>query len=228
MTTSGAASGTADGKTGQKRVAVLVSGGGSNLQALIDECAKPDSPARIVLVLSNNADAFGLQRAAKAGIATAVVNHRDFPDRPSFEQAIMAELDARNVDIVCLAGFMRVLTPGFVGNWHDRMLNIHPSLLPAYKGLHTHERALEDGLAEHGCSVHLVRPALDDGPLLIQAKVPVLPEDDADALAARVLVQEHRIYPAALRLLAAGAITVDGEQALIDGRPGPLIWTETD
>lgn len=212
----------------RRRVAVLVSGGGSNLQALIDECAKPDSPARIVLVLSNNADAFGLQRAAKAGIETAVVNHRDFPDRPSFEQAISRELAARDVEIVCLAGFMRVLTPGFVENWHDRMLNIHPSLLPAYKGLHTHERALADGMAEHGCTVHLVRPALDDGPLLIQAKVPVLPEDDADRLAARVLVQEHRIYPAALRLLAADAVTVDGEQALINGRPGPLIWTDAD
>lgn len=228
MTTRGTKGETTGGKTGQKRVAVMVSGGGSNLQALIDECAKPDSPARIVLVLSNNADAFGLQRAAKAGIATAVVDHRDFPDRPSFEQAIMAELEARHVEIVCLAGFMRVLTPGFVGNWHDRMLNIHPSLLPNYKGLHTHERALQDGRTEHGCSVHLVRPALDDGPLLIQAKVPVLPEDDADSLAARVLVQEHRVYPAALRLLAGDAITVDGEQALIDGRPGPLIWTETD
>ncbi|WP_425403941.1 phosphoribosylglycinamide formyltransferase [Hwanghaeella sp.] len=212
----------------RRRIAVLVSGGGSNLQALIDECAKPDSPARIVLVLSNNADAFGLQRAAKAGIATAVVNHRDFPDRSSFEQAISRELAARDVEIVCLAGFMRVLTPGFVENWHDRMLNIHPSLLPAYKGLHTHERALADGMAEHGCTVHLVRPALDDGPLLIQAKVPVLPEDDADRLAARVLVQEHRIYPAALRLLAADAVTVDGEQALINGRPGPLIWTDAD
>lgn len=213
---------------GRKRVAVLVSGGGSNLQALIDECAKPNSPARIVLVLSNNPDAFGLQRAAKAGIETAVVNHRDFPDRPSFERAISAELSAREVEIVCLAGFMRVLTPGFVENWHDRMLNIHPSLLPDYKGLHTHERALADGRTEHGCTVHLVRPALDDGPLLIQAKVPIVDGDDPDSLAARVLVQEHRVYPAALRLLAAGAISVDGERASVNGRPGPIIWTDAD
>ncbi len=213
---------------GQKRVAVFVSGGGSNLQALIDECAKPDAPARIVLVLSNNADAFGLQRAAQVGIATAVVNHRDFPDRPSFEKAISNTLAAQDVDIICLAGFMRVLTPDFVEDWRDRMLNIHPSLLPDYKGLHTHERALADGRTEHGCTVHLVRPALDDGPLLIQATVPILPEDDPDRLAARVLVQEHRIYPAALRLLASGAVTVDGEQAVINGRPGPLVWTAAD
>lgn len=212
----------------RKRVGVLISGGGSNLQALIDECANPNSPAEIVLVLSNNADAFGLQRAAKAGIDTAVVNHRDFQDRPNFEQAISDELRDRNVEIVCLAGFMRVLTPGFVENWHNRMLNIHPSLLPDYKGLHTHERALADGKSAHGCTVHLVRPALDDGPLLIQAKVPVLPSDDADSLAARVLVQEHRIYPAALRLLAGGSVSVEGEQALIDGRPGPVFWPDCD
>lgn len=209
-----------------KRVAVFVSGGGSNLQALIDECARPEAPARIVLVLSNNADAYGLQRAAKAGIDTAVVNHREFTDRPSFEAEITRELAKRDVDIVCLAGFMRVLTPGFVEGWLDRMLNIHPSLLPDYKGLHTHERALADGRHEHGCTVHLVRPALDDGPLLIQAKVPVLPEDDPETLAARVLVQEHRIYPAALRLLASGAISVDGEHATINGRPAPLNWAE--
>ena len=213
---------------GRKRVAVFVSGGGSNLQALIDECAKPDSPARIVLVLSNNADAFGLQRAAKAGIATSVVDHREFADRPSFEQAISKALAAQHVDIVCLAGFMRVLTPDFVEAWRDRMLNIHPSLLPDYKGLHTHERALQDGRTEHGCTVHLVRPALDDGPLLLQAKVPILPEDDPDCLAARVLAQEHRIYPAALRLLASGAVSVDGERAEINGRPGPLVWTAAD
>jgi len=206
----------------RRRVGVLISGSGSNLQALIDSCATPESPAEIVLVISNRDDAYGLTRARNAGIATCTIDHTAFPDRPSFERKILSALSEQGVEIVCLAGFMRILTPGFVEQWEDRMLNVHPSLLPDYKGLHTHQRALDDGADWHGCTVHLVRPALDDGPLVVQARVPVLDGDDADSLAARVLVQEHRIYPLALQLLAAGRVEVKGDTALIDGLTGPL------
>ncbi len=202
-------------------VAVLLSGGGTNLQALIDACASPTHPAEIVLVLSNNADAYGLERARKAGIATAVVNHREYSDRVTFDAALQTVLEDAGVEIVCLAGFLRILTEGFVEAWRDRMLNIHPSLLPAYKGLETHQRALDDGVALHGCTVHLVRADLDSGPMLLQAEVPVLPEDDAATLATRVLYREHEIYPAALSLLASGRIKVEDEVAFIDGVPGP-------
>lgn len=205
------------------RTAVLASGGGTNLQALIDAAADPAFPAEISLVLSNNDDAFCLERARRAGIATAVIDHRGFPDRTRFDAAIDATLRDRDIDIVCLAGFLRVLTPGFVDGWRDRMLNIHPSLLPKYKGLDTHRRALEAGEREHGATVHLVRPALDDGPLLLQAAVAVRPDDTPDTLAARVLVREHEIYPRGLALLAEGRIAVDGDRAWIDGTPGPLI-----
>lgn len=210
------------------KVGVLLSGGGTNLQALIDACADPAFPSEIALVVSNKADAFGLERARRAGIATAVIDHRPFPDRAAFEAEIDRALDAAGVECVCLAGFMRVLTEGFVARRHDRMLNIHPSLLPAYKGLDTHARALADGVARHGCTVHVVRPALDDGPLIAQAEVPVRPDDDAASLAARVLTREHEIYPLALRLMAEGRLTIEGETCLIDGRPGPLRlgWTD--
>ncbi len=206
----------------RRRVGVLISGSGSNLQALIDACSDSESPAEIVLVISNQADAFGLTRAQNAGIATRFIDHSAYPDRTSFETEILAALAEQQVEIVCLAGFMRILTPGFVEHWEDRMLNVHPSLLPDYKGLHTHQRALDDGAEWHGCTVHLVRPALDDGPLVLQARVPVLEGDHADNLAARVLVQEHRIYPLALQLLAAGRVAVDGDTALIDGVKGPI------
>ncbi len=182
----------------------------------------PDSAAEIVVVISNREDAYGLKRAEQAGIAAKAIDHTGFPDRHSFEQQILTTLQEHSVEIVCLAGFMRILTPEFVEKWRDRMLNIHPSLLPAYKGLHTHQRALDDGVPEHGCTVHLVRPELDDGPLLVQAKVPVEPGDDAESLAARVLVQEHRIYPIALQLLAEGRVTESGAHADVDGMPGPL------
>ncbi|MEK0082451.1 phosphoribosylglycinamide formyltransferase [Benzoatithermus flavus] len=196
----------------RRRVAVLISGSGSNLQALIDAGTRSDSAAEIVLVVSNRADAFGLVRAERAGIPAVVVDHRHHPDRAAFEAAIMAELHAAEVEIVCLAGFMRILTPGFVEAWRDRMLNIHPSLLPAFRGLHTHARALAAGVLVHGCTVHLVRPELDDGPILVQGIVPVLPEDDEARLAARVLELEHRCYPLALQLLASGAVRVAGER----------------
>jgi phosphoribosylglycinamide formyltransferase-1 len=205
------------------RTAVLASGGGTNLQALIDAAADPSFPAEVALVLSNNAEAFCLERARRAGIATAVIDHRSFPDRESFDAAIDAELRRREIGIVCLAGFLRILTAGFVEGWRDRMLNIHPSLLPKYKGLDTHRRALEAGETEHGATVHLVRPALDDGPLLLQAKVPVRPDDTPDSLAARVLVREHEIYPRGLALLAEGRVAIDVDTALVDGVSGPLI-----
>ncbi len=164
-----------------------------------------DHPARPCLVLSNDPQAGGLVRAAERGVATAAVDHRPFRgDRAAFEAELMKPLLAAEPDIVCLAGFMRVLTADFVSHWQGRMLNIHPSLLPKYKGLHTHARALEAGDAEHGCTVHEVTPALDDGPILGQARVPVLPGDTPETLAARVLVQEHRLYPAVLCRFAAG------------------------
>lgn len=187
-----------------KKVAILISGGGSNMVALVDSMTG-DHPARPCLVLSNDATAGGLQRAAERGIATAVVDHRPFKgDRAAFEEELVKPILDAGADIVCLAGFMRVLTDGFVSRFTGRMLNIHPSLLPLYKGLHTHARALEAGDAEHGCTVHEVTARLDDGPILGQARVPVLPDDTPDTLAARVLEQEHRLYPAVLRRFAAG------------------------
>lgn len=195
---------------GKLKVGVLVSGRGSNLQALIDACADPAFPAEIVHVLSNVADVYALERAAKAGIATSVINHRDFDGREAFDAAVDARLREVGVEFVCLAGFMRLLTEGFVTKWQDRLINIHPALLPAFKGLHTHERALEMGVKVHGCTVHFVRPATDEGPIIVQAAVPVLPGDTPDTLGARVLEQEHRAYPLALRLVAEGRARVSG------------------
>ncbi|MFD1623050.1 phosphoribosylglycinamide formyltransferase [Azospirillum griseum] len=204
--------------TAKLKLGVLISGRGSNLQALIDACAAPDFPAEIALVLSNKADAFGLERAAKAGIPTAVVSHRDFPgDKAAFETAMDAQLRQAGVQLVCLAGFMRLLSPLFVSLWHDALINIHPSLLPSFKGLDTHERALQAGVRFHGCTVHYVRVEMDVGPIVAQAAVPVLPDDDAHSLADRVLESEHALYPHAVRLIAEGRAHVDGERVRIDG-----------
>ena len=187
-----------------KRVAILLSGSGSNMVSLVDSMTG-DHPARACLVLSNNADAGGLAKAADRGVETAVVDHRPYgEDRAAFEDVLHARLLEAAPDILCLAGFMRVLTEGFVSRWQGRMLNIHPSLLPKYRGLHTHTRALEAGDAEAGCTVHEVTPVLDDGPILGQARVPIRPGDTPEALAARVLEQEHRLYPACLRRFASG------------------------
>ena len=187
-----------------KRIAILISGGGSNMVALVRSMTG-DHPGRPVLVASNDPAAGGLVKAQAAGIATAAVDHRSFgKDRAGFEAALLRHIEAVEPDILCLAGFMRVLTPAFVARFEGRMLNIHPSLLPRYPGLHTHQRALDAGDAEAGCTVHEVTAVLDDGPILGQARVPVQPGDSADALAARVLVQEHRLYPAVLRRYAAG------------------------
>jgi len=200
------------------KLGVLVSGRGSNLQALIDAAADPAFPAEIALVLSNKADAYGLERARQAGIATAVVSHRDFPgDKAGFEAAMDAHLDAAGVELVCLAGFMRLLSPEFVERRRDRVINIHPSLLPSFKGLDTHERALQAGVRVHGCTVHYVRAEMDVGPIVVQAAVPVLPGDDAHALADRVLAAEHRIYPLAVRLIAEGRVRVEDERVVVEG-----------
>ena len=187
-----------------KRVAILISGGGSNMVRLV-ESMTGDHPARPVLVLANDAGAGGLARAREMGVATAVVDHRPFKgDRSAFEAELIRTIDATEPDIICLAGFMRILTDGFTNHYAGRMLNIHPSLLPAYRGLHTHARAIEAGETEAGCTTHEVTAELDGGPILGQARVPILPEDTADTLAARVLVQEHRLYPETLRRFASG------------------------
>jgi phosphoribosylglycinamide formyltransferase-1 len=189
----------------KRRVAILISGGGSNMLALLRDMATGDHPAQAVLVASNDPTAAGLAKAAAQGIATAAVDHRPFKgDRAAFEEALLEPILAARPDILCLAGFMRVLTPGFVARFEGRMLNIHPSLLPLYPGLHTHQRALEAGDTQAGCTVHEVTPVLDDGPILGQARVPIQPGDTPESLAARVLVQEHRLYPAVLRRFAAG------------------------
>lgn len=204
----------------KKKVGVLVSGRGSNLQALLDAAADPAFPAEIALVISNIPGVYALERAAQAGVPSRVIPHKQFASREEFDAAMDAELRAAGVEIVCLAGFMRLLSKGFVEGWAGRMINVHPALLPSFKGLHTHERALEAGVKLHGCSVHLVTPELDDGPLLVQAAVPVLAGDTADTLAARVLEQEHKAYPLALKLVAEGRVTVDGPRAVVDAPGG--------
>jgi len=212
----------AERKGGAKlKLGVLISGRGSNLQSLIDASANPDYPAEIALVISNVPDAKGLARCRQPNIATAVIDHKDFDDRGSFEEELDKTLRAQGVDLVCLAGFMRLLTDAFVKRWRDRLINIHPSLLPAFKGLNVHERAVEAGVRFAGCTVHYVRPAMDDGPIIVQAAVPVHPDDDADTLAARILGQEHRIYPLAVGLIAEGRVRVVGERVLIDGVRSP-------
>ncbi|WP_286884626.1 phosphoribosylglycinamide formyltransferase [Pseudomonas sp. UBA7456] len=200
-------------------VVVLLSGSGSNLQALIDSSAIPDSAVRIGAVISNRADAYGLQRAAAAGIETAVLDHTEFEGREAFDAALVACIDGFAPDLVVLAGFMRILSGGFVRHYQGRLLNIHPSLLPRYKGLHTHRRALEAGDAEHGCSVHFVTEELDGGPLVVQAVVPVAPDDTVQSLAQRVHAQEHVIYPMAVHWFASGRLRLGEQGALLDGQP---------
>ena len=203
----------------RRRVAILISGRGSNLAALIDAARDPRYPAEIVLVVSNRPGAGGLAHAEAAGIPTAVVDHKAFPDRPSFESALGRVLSGARTDFLCLAGFMRVLTPSFVERWRGRMLNIHPSLLPLFKGLDTHAQALAAGVRVHGCTVHYVVPELDSGPIVAQAAVPVLWDDTEETLAARVLEQEHRLYPAALADVAAGRLRLGGDRVISDGEP---------
>jgi phosphoribosylglycinamide formyltransferase-1 len=194
----------------KRRVAILISGRGSNMAALIEAAGEPDFPAEIVTVLANRADAGGLATANKNGIATAVVESRPFGrDREAFERALHGKLTESRIDLVCLAGFMRLLTPWLVKQWEGRMLNIHPALLPAYRGLHTHERALADGIKIHGATVHFVVPDMDAGPIVMQGAVAVRDDDTPETLAARVLAVEHRIYPDALRLVASGGVRIE-------------------
>jgi phosphoribosylglycinamide formyltransferase 1 len=198
----------------KKRVAVLISGRGSNMTALIEAAKADDYPAAIVLIVSNRADAAGLERARAERISTAVIDHRQFgDDRDAFEHALDAELDRHRVDLICLAGFMRLFTENFVERWSGRMLNIHPALLPHFKGLHTHRRALAAGVKEHGATVHFVVPEMDAGPIVAQQAVPVLAGDTEESLAARVLAAEHRLYPQALRLVAEGRLGAATEPA---------------
>jgi len=190
----------------KKRVAILISGRGSNMRALIEVARNPEYPAEIVCVISNRPDAAGLDFAKAANIVTEVVDHKQYSSREDFDAALHQTLVSHNIDLVCCAGFMRVMTPAILDHWRGRMLNIHPSLLPAYKGTNTHERALADGATRHGASVHFVTPELDSGPVIAQAAVPVLPNDRAETLAARVLEVEHPLYVKALALVASGKI----------------------
>jgi len=208
--------------SGRKRVGVLISGRGSNLKSLIQAARARNFPAEIALAVSNRADAGGLRHAKRARIATAVIPHKDYPSREAFDAELHMALMEAKVDLVCLAGFMRLLAPEFVEGWHDRMLNIHPSLLPAFPGLDTHERVLKSGVRFTGCTVHFVRAAMDTGPIVAQAAVPVLPGDTPKTLAARVLAAEHRLYPLALKLVAGGKVRVVGEQVKIAGHKSPV------
>ncbi|CAO4152164.1 Phosphoribosylglycinamide formyltransferase [Methylorubrum aminovorans] len=204
--------------TRKKRVAILISGRGSNMVSLIEAARAPYYPAEIVLVLSNRPDAAGLDRARAAGIPAHAIDHKAYPNRAHFDAALQAELEGAGIELIVLAGFMRILTDAFVEAWAGRMINIHPSLLPLFKGTHTHERALEAGVRLHGCTVHYVVPELDAGPIVAQAAVPVLPDDDADTLSARVIVQEHRLYPAALAVIAGGGAVLEGSRVRFTAR----------
>ncbi|TVQ71708.1 MAG: phosphoribosylglycinamide formyltransferase [Chromatiaceae bacterium] len=204
------------GAAAQPGIVVLISGSGTNLQALIDAVNDDRIPGCIRAVISNRPGVAGLDRAARAGIHHEVINHRDYGDREAFDAALMTGIDAHTPDLVVLAGFMRVLTAQFVGHYAGRLVNIHPSLLPAYRGLHTHERALKDGVESHGCSVHFVNTELDGGPVIIQARVPVLGDDTPDTLAARVQQQEHRVYPQVVRWFCQGRLSLANGQVRLD------------
>lgn len=210
------------------RLGVLISGRGSNLQALIDAARDPAFPAEVALVISNKADAPGLDRARAAGIATLVLKPKDFADKAAHEAAMIAALEAAGVGLVCLAGYMRLLSPVFVEAWHNRLINIHPSLLPSFPGLDTHARAIDAGVWFHGCTVHYVRVEMDTGPIIVQAAVAVAEDDTPDSLSARVLEQEHKAYPLAVRLIAEGRVAVEGDRAVVrrgvasDGLVAPI------
>ncbi|MEX0299537.1 MAG: phosphoribosylglycinamide formyltransferase [Kordiimonas sp.] len=196
------------------RLGVMISGSGTNLQALIDACADKDYPAEISVVISNRPLAKGLERAKEAGITAIAIDHKEFEDRAPFEDAIHECLKEHRVQLVCLAGFMRILNPEFVNRWKDRMVNIHPSLLPSYKGLHTHARAIEDGVRFGGCTIHYVRPEMDNGPIIMQTAIPIATDETEDSLAAKTLTYEHKMYPAAVRMIAEGRARVSGNKVV--------------
>lgn len=201
----------------KKRVAVFISGNGSNLQALIDAAAVPDYPAEIALVISNKEDAYGLTRAKNAGIATEIIPHKQYSTRDAFDAALDSTLRKHRIELVCLAGFMRLLTTFFVEKWYGRMINIHPSLLPLFKGLDTHQRALDEGVRFSGCTIHFVVPDMDSGPIILQAAVPILQHDTAETLRHRVHSAEHQIYPRALQWLASGQLTIQENKVIVSG-----------
>ena len=203
----------------RKRTAVLISGRGSNMLALVSAAAVPDYPAEIVVVIADNPDAAGLAKARDAGIAAEAVDRGQFSTKAAFEAALQARLEAAEVELVCLAGFMRVMSAEFVERWRDRMLNIHPSILPAFRGIDTHQRVLDAGVRMHGCTVHFVRADVDAGPIVAQGVIPVLAGDDAESLSNRLLPVEHRIYPMALRLVASGRARIEGDKVAIDETP---------
>lgn len=205
--------------TGKMRLVVLISGRGSNLQAILDQAASGELPVTIAAVISNRPGVQGLERARQAGVTALDLDHTLFTDRPAFEAALIELIDRYRPDLVILAGFMRVLTSGFTEHYRGRLLNIHPSLLPKFRGLHTHERAIAAGEIEHGASIHFVTAELDGGPVIVQARVPVLQDDDPDRLAARVLEQEHQLYPQAIHWFAQGRLRLRGEQVWFDGKP---------
>lgn len=209
-----------------KKLVILISGRGSNMEAIVRACAREGWPAEVAAVISNRLGAAGLEFAASHGIATAVVDHRAFDGRDSFDAALAAEIDRFAPDLVVLAGFMRILTPAFVAKYEGRMLNIHPSLLPSFKGIHTHQQALDAGVALHGASVHFVIPELDSGAIVAQAAVPVVAGDDADALAARVLAAEHTLYPRAVRWFVEGKLRLDAGRAIV--APDEARWLFAD
>ena len=203
------------------KLAVLISGRGSNLQSLIDACAAPDFPAEIVIVVSNEPNAAGLDRARAADIPATVIDHHDYATREAFDEALSESIRAAGAELACLAGFMRLVTEAFLRDWRDRLINIHPSLLPAFGGLNTHARAITAGVRFTGCTIHFVRAEMDAGPIIVQAVVPVLTDDTPDSLAARVLAAEHRAYPLAIRLIGEGRVRVVNEVAHIDGIESP-------
>ena len=203
------------------KIVVLISGGGTNLQAIIDACQDDSYPAEIVGVLSNKSDAYGLVRAQNADIKTITLSHKAFDSRENYDKALIEKIDILQPDVLVLAGFMRILTPEFVQHFQGKLLNIHPSLLPKYQGLHTHQRAIDAGDTDHGVSVHFVTEELDGGPVILQAKVPIFPEDDADDLASRVHEQEHRIYPLVVKWFALGRLAMENEQAILDHKSLP-------
>jgi phosphoribosylglycinamide formyltransferase-1 len=199
------------------RVGVLISGRGSNLKALLDTCLTPGFPAEIVAVISNRPDAAGLKHAQAVGVAAIGLDHKKYDSREAFDDALHDALRMAGVEFICLAGYLRLLTEGFIARWPDRIINIHPSLLPAFRGLHAHEQALAAGVKLAGCTVHIVRPEVDSGPIIAQAAVPVLDIDDVDSLSARVLEAEHKLYPLALKLIAEQRVRIAGDKAFIDG-----------
>lgn len=209
------------------KIGILISGRGSNMQSLVKACAEPDYPAEVAVVISNRPDALGLEYARHVGLPSITIDHKLYDSRESFEHELDRVLRAHGTELICNAGFMRLLTSGFVDAWRDRQINIHPSLLPSYKGLHTHERVLADGVKITGCSVHFVRTEMDAGPIIAQAAVPVLNDDDPGDLAARVLKAEHILYPHALRLVAEGRAQVIEEKVVIDGNTdaGPVLFS---